>query len=195
MCLTGRSGAATFREMRRALAAALLAVAIAAPAAGAKTIRVSWNEQRRLHDGTFAFHVSRIDATTSSWSAVVSIANHTKTTYGLDSGCGGWSPQFVTPGMGIIYPGGGPQGLSGGWSMRTARTAAPALPRLLAPGASWRGTIRGAGPLPRGIFLRLTFGYFVPGRPGTRSKCDPQRGFAPFDNTTWYWTTDHTFRL
>src|SRR3954462_14851950 len=84
--------------MQRAFALALLVAAFAAPAAGAKTLRVNWSEQRRMHDGTFAFHVSRIDATTRSWSAVVAITNHTTTTYGVDSGCEGWSPQFVTPG-------------------------------------------------------------------------------------------------
>lgn len=176
---------------------ALLVAAVAAPTAGAKTFRVNWNEQRHLHDGTFAFHVSRIDATTSSWSAVVSMANHTKTSYGVDSGCEGWSPQFVTPGMGIIFPGGGKYGWKNGWAVRIAHSSTPALPRVLAPGASWHGTIRGTGPLRRGIFLRLSFGYFVPDRPGARSHCDAQFAFAPssFGNTAWSWTTDHTFRL
>ena len=184
--------------MRRALgslATALLVATVAAPAAGAKTFRVNWNEQRRMHDGTFTFHVSRIDATPSSWSAVVAMANHTTTSYGVDSGCEGWSPQFVTPGMGVIHPGGPKYGWSSGWGMHIAHSSSPALPRVLAPGGSWHGTIRGTGPLPRGVFLRLTFGYFVPGRPGARSRCNPQFAYAPFDNTTWYWSTDHTFRL
>jgi hypothetical protein len=43
-----------------------------------------------------------------------------------------------------------------------ATRATPPVPTTLRPGESWRGSFSGPGRPPRGVFLRVTFGRFVP---------------------------------
>jgi len=75
--------------------------------------------------------------------------------------------------------------------MRPARTAAPALPARLTPGATWSGTLSGNGPLPPRTDLHLSFGYFVLEAGTTLGEC--KVGFRGAGG--WYWLTDHTFRV
>ncbi len=182
--------------MRRALLALVVPAVVAAlcvPCAGAKTLKVNWVERKTFPDGAFVFRVTRIDATPKRWSAVVSMRNATPRTYGVYSGCDGWSPQFVSPGLGLMHLTGPRLGWDRGYELHRARSASPAVPPQLRPGDAWRGTIRGVGPLPRGTLLRLTFGFFAPGDGGP-VKCR-EFAYTAFNSETWYWSTDHTFQL
>jgi hypothetical protein len=65
-----------------------------------------------------------------------------------------------------------------------ATTYAPALPLVLRPGKTWRGTISAPGALAGGLWVRLSFGPFV-------SAADPPEGAA----SQVVWFTDHAYRL
>lgn len=60
---------------------------------------------------------------------------------------------------------------------------APALPAVLRPGRTWRGTFGGPGRPARQTYLRVTFGRFI-GKPS------PLRDYP----TGFGWLTDHAFR-
>ena len=69
-------------------------------------------------------------------------------------------------------------------ALRQATRYRPALPVVLQPGATWRGTISAPGALAGGLWVRLSFGLFT-------SVGDPPPGSEP----QVIWFTDHAFRL
>ena len=69
-------------------------------------------------------------------------------------------------------------------AIRHAATYRPALPSVLRPGSTWRGTISAPGALAGGLWVRVSFGPFV-------SVSDPPAGAA----SPVVWFTDHAYRL
>jgi hypothetical protein len=69
-------------------------------------------------------------------------------------------------------------------AIRQATTFEPALPRSLAPGKTWHGTISAPGALAGGLWVRVSFGPFV-------SDGDPPPGADP----AVVWITDHAYHL
>ncbi len=69
-------------------------------------------------------------------------------------------------------------------AIRHATSYRPALPSVLRPGTTWRGTISAPGALAGGLWVRLSFGPFV-------SVGDPPDGAAP--QVVWF--TDHAYHL
>jgi hypothetical protein len=69
-------------------------------------------------------------------------------------------------------------------AIRQAAAYRPALPSVLRPGATWRGTISAPGALAGGLWVRISFGPFV-------SVSDPPAGAA----SPVVWFTDHAYQL
>ena len=68
--------------------------------------------------------------------------------------------------------------------IRQATAYRPALPSVLRPGATWRGTISAPGALAGGLWVRISFGPFV-------SLSNP----PPGTDSPVVWFTDHAYRL
>ncbi len=68
--------------------------------------------------------------------------------------------------------------------VRVADAIRPALPGVLEPGATWRGTLSARGAVPGGFWTRVVFGSFV--AMGTPPKGLTERVI---------WITDHTHKL
>jgi hypothetical protein len=68
--------------------------------------------------------------------------------------------------------------------IRQATSYRPALPSVLRPGSTWRGTISAPGALAGGLWVRISFGPFV-------STSSPPAGTA----SPVVWFTDHAYRL
>lgn len=174
-------------------ACALVALAVAAGCGGSegsatpetaspRAAELGWRETGRVADGHFVFRVDRLVVERERWTVHASIENRTGATF------------FVTrpkrPGqtsMGLaIFPDGTEETLAARIESRAADPPLradhflPALPRVLGPGAVWRGTFSGPGRLPRGQYVRVHFGHFA--NPAQRPDL-------------FSWVTDHAYRL
>jgi len=178
--------------MRRVGAAALLALAlVAAPAAGAKTIRVDWREQKPLADGgALKFRITKVVATTTQWSVTATIENASGSPVGIDrdgreSAVPSQHPRW-TNGIALIEPHRSWTAQLGGplieWWQHQATAFKPAVPRTLGSHRSWTGTFGGKAKLRKGHAYSIGFGLF--------ELQSPASGGANV-----FWITDHSFTL
>lgn len=164
--------------MRRALLVALVALVVA-PAAGAKTFKVDWREQKVTAGRVVSFRVARIVITPTSWSVTLSIRNGTRAALRVTT-----PPLFTTPipTLSILRK----EQYRGETALvdddhHVAHDPRPSqLPRSIAKGATWAGTISGTGNMRHGRYV-VGLGWFVP--------LDPAAGGRGF-----YWITDHSVR-
>jgi hypothetical protein len=178
--------------MRRVGAAAVLAlVLVAAPAAGARTIKVDWREQKPLADGgALKFHVTKVVATTTQWSIAATIENASGSPVGIDhDGRERSLPSqhpVWTDGIALIEPHRSWTAQLGGplieWWQHPATAFRPALPRTLGPHHSWTGTFGGKAKLRQGQAYSIGFGLF-------------ELQSAASGGATVFWITDHSFAL
>jgi hypothetical protein len=166
--------------MRRVGAAALVALALmVAPAANAKTFNVDWREQKVTAGRAVFFRVTRIVITPTSWSLTLSIRNGTRAALRVTT-----PPLFTTPipTLSIARK----EQYRGETALvdddhRVAHDPPPSqLPRSIAKGATWSGTIGGTGKMRHGRYV-VGLGWFDP--------LDPAAGGRGF-----YWITDHSVR-
>jgi hypothetical protein len=178
--------------MRRVGAAAVLAlVLVAAPAAGARTIKVDWREQKPLADGgALKFRITKVVATTTQWSIAATIENASGSPIGIDRD--GIDVPVRPPhpiwlkGIALIEPRRVWNPNIGGrfveWWQHVPSSFRPALPRTLGPHKSWTGTFGGKAKLGKGQTFSIGFGLF--------ELQSPESGGA-----TVFWITDHSFTL
>jgi hypothetical protein len=191
--------------MRRLSALAVLAIVLAAagcggsgspapplsPAAPVQRAQLGWVERTAATGSAFVFRVHSFAVTAKGWKADVSVTNGTPTTFLV-------APHGVAleDALGIMLFS---TGLHGELEDRIARNSlpavrpvhdvTPALPATLPPDTTWSGTISAPGALPSGLWVRFSFGAYVP-RDGM-----PPALEAEGVRDELVWITDHAYRL
>jgi hypothetical protein len=184
--------------MRRpALLLALLVVPLAACGAESAPVpdvhaakpqhaALTWQESYGKPGARLVFRVSDFRVTSTGWSAAVDVRNDSRTSYSLGGRKASLDRSFGvmlfrTGDMRELRQRNDARELP---SVRSAERFRPALPPLLAAGATWRGTMSAAGSLVAKLWVRVVFGPFV-------AVGEPPEGLA--DPVVWI--TDHTYRL
>ena len=163
--------------MRRALLVALVALVVA-PAADAQTFNVDWREQKVTGGRPVSFRITRIVITPTSWSLRLSIRNGTRAALKVTTPAPMTTP---IPHLSVVRK----EQYRGETALvddhRVAHDPPPSrLPRSIAKGATWSGTISGTGKMRHGRYV-VGLGWFEP--------LDPAAGGSGF-----YWITDHSVR-
>jgi hypothetical protein len=191
--------------MRRSTAPALLAAAAALLTTGCGTIggsatstvpavvrappqhaELGWVEHYPSATPALVFSVSSFTVTTEGWTAEIAVEN--RSDVGWEVGDPRYEAELQFGVM--LFPDDDLNELekrnrTGTLpAIRHAIAYRPALPSVLAPRKTWRGTISAPGALAGGLWARISFGPFV-------SVGDPPDGAAP--QVVWF--TDHSHRL
>ncbi len=189
--------------MRLAPATATLAALVAVVAAGCastgtaptvpatvrappQSVELSWREPYPPAQPALVFGVSSFKVTRAGWTAEISVQNRSKV---------GWEvgdPRYAANlAFGVLlFPDDDLDELerrnrAGDLpAIRSATRYEPALPLVLKPGTTWKGTISAPGALAGGLWVRISFGPFV-------SVGTPPEGAEP--QVVWF--TDHAYRL
>lgn len=160
----------------------LLALAVA-PSAAAKTIRLNWTERIPAGFGypVLEFHVTSLTYDDEHFAVSASVRNRSKSPVTIDQ-----TPRLKTlPTFGVRLPPvvcrwhRYPACRNGGPILVAATTFSRPLPKVLAGGATWRGTFSGLAPMHKAIRVAVTFGNFLAPR--------QKKGFS--------WATSHVVRL
>jgi hypothetical protein len=135
-------------------------VGVAAPPQRAK---LDWREMHGKPGARFVFSVHSLEVTRDGWRARVSIDNQTSAPYEL-----GDPRATLDRSFGLMLFSSGElseleeRNASGTLpAIRSASRYEPALPMVLEPGASWRGTISAPGALVAGSWVRVVFGSLI----------------------------------
>ncbi len=189
--------------MLRAVSAVLLLALVAVAAAGCAssdggvsvpaTVRappqraqLGWEEPYPAKQPALVFRVSSFTVTRSGWTADISVENTSDVAWEVGDPRTAAQLAFGV----LLFPNDDLDELErrnrdGNMpAIRHATTYDPALPLVLRPGNTWRGTISAPGALAGGLWMRLSFGPFV-------SAADPPDGAA----SEVVWFTDHAYRL
>jgi hypothetical protein len=156
-----------------------LAALVVAPTAGAKTFDVDWREQKVTGGRPVVFRITRIVITPTSWAVRLSIRNATRAALKVTT------PPLLTtpiPTLSILRKTDfrGETALFD-YDHRVVHDPPPSqLPRSIAKGATWSGTISGTGRMRHARYV-VGLGWFEP--------LDPAAGGSGF-----YWITDHSVR-
>ena len=189
--------------MRRLAALATLAAALALLGAGCgssggsgavpavvrappQQATLGWEETYPAEQPALVFGVRSFSVTSTGWAADISVENRSDV---------GWEvgDQRLEAGLQfgvMLFPDDDLQALEGRNrrgdlpGIRQATSYRPALPSVLRPGSTWRGTISAPGALAGGLWVRISFGPFV-------SVSAPPAGAA----SPVVWFTDHAYRL
>jgi hypothetical protein len=149
------------------------------PPATPKDTDLGWVE--RYAAGQFVFRVGRLLVDPNGWEATVAVTNHSPSPYRIGPQSFGLVAldteseaelKRLTEDLTRTPP-----------ALRPDRIA-PTPPPLLAPGATYRGTMRGSEVLRSGTVLRFLFGPFT--RPGSRDVTE---------GADVLWVTDHAVRI
>ncbi len=147
---------------------------------------LGWKESYPAERPALVFEVASLRVTRTGWAVDLSVTNRSKV--GWDVG----DPRFrLERAFGVLlFPTGDLDELERRSregtlpAIRRATAYAPALPRVLDPGATWSGRISAEGALAAGLWLRVSFGTFT-------SVGEPPSGMQP--RVVWF--TDHAYRL
>ncbi len=164
---------------RRALIAVVALAVLLAPSAAAKTFKVEWRERKEVADATVDFRVTKIVVGARTWAVTLAIRNGTHAPLRVTTPARGTTPIPYTAVVSPTQYRGQTALVRNG--VRSYDAIPSRLPRSIAAGATWTGTIAGRGALARGRYT-LGLGWFEP--------LDPNAGGKGF-----YWVTDHSFRL
>ena len=161
--------------MRKALGASFVALAVAIVAAGCgasstpipatvkappQTARLGWEEKYPADKAALVFGVSSFTVTRNGWTANVSVENRSNVGWEV-----GDPRRAVDRAFGVLlFPDDDLEELdrrnrNGDLpAIRPATSFSPALPVVLRPGKTWKGTIAARGALAGGLWVRLSFG-------------------------------------
>lgn len=150
-----------------------------APPAEPKDVDLGWVE--RYAAGQFVFRVGRLAVGPDGWRANVAVTNNSTSPYRMSPQSFGLVPLDTTS-----------QAELRRLTEDSTRTppalqpvrVTPAPPALLAPGATYRGTIQGSEVLRSGTVLRALFGPFT--RPDARDVTE---------GADVLWVTDHALQI
>jgi hypothetical protein len=141
------------RVLRSSLALAV-ACGVLAGGASAATVRLNWHEQATVHaKPAIGFHVQALvtkkKGKVSGWAVVAEVTNRSSKPLRISAHQFGLAlfkdATSTDPRKATLLPAG---------------AFSPALPAVLAPGKTWRGTFIGAGSLTSGQYVRVLFGWF-----------------------------------
>jgi hypothetical protein len=158
----------------------------AAVKAPPQTAHLGWVEPYPVEKPALVFGVSSFTVTADGWRADISVEN--RSDIGWEVGSAQYEADLA---FGVLlFPTGDLEELERRNrdrdlpAIRHATSYAPALPDVLRPGATWRGTISAPGALAGGLWARISFGPFV-------SAGDPPEGAT----SPVVWFTDHAYHL
>ncbi|MFN8223623.1 MAG: hypothetical protein U0R50_10330 [Gaiellales bacterium] len=156
-------------------------------AAKPQVAELPWDEPATDAERTLRFRVTAFRVTTTGWEAEIAIENDTDVGWRIPaarrSALRAFGVMLFSDGKLSTLEEASRRGTTP--PVRQADSTVPATPTVLDAGASWRGTISARGALPRGAWLRVSFGPFTAvGRP-------PQG----LGRGTFSWITDHAYRL
>jgi hypothetical protein len=189
--------------MRRRAGLLALLVAVAAVAAGCstrgpsdevlptvkappQTAELDWVERYPADQPALVFGVQSFTVTEDGWRAEISVQNRSDVSWEVANPRSAADLQFGV----MLFPNNDLQELERRNqqhdlpAVRPATAFSPALPTVLRPGTTWRGTMSAPGALAGGLWLRVSFGPFV-------SEGDPPPGAA----SPVVWFTDHAYHL
>ena len=141
---------------------------------------LGWEESYPASGERLVFGVRNLTVTEEGWSADVSLTNNTTIAFDTGADEPGWAyglMLFDTGDLGELEAAAQSNQLP---AVRQARTIEPALPGLLRPNQTWRGTLSAPGALPDGSWVRVSFGPL-------RAQGDP----PPDLDAVVVWITDH----
>jgi hypothetical protein len=172
---------------KRGLACIVAAGAALALVAGAqaKTLKLNWREKTTGDSyPRMTFTVKALTIVGNKWSYVASVTNNSKNRVTIGPGSPTEPGQYR---FGLIIPNKPKNDCNPVYAICPApraplagsQSTKPRLPHVLNPGQTWRGTVSGTKAIPRGVLIRIAFGYFT-------DATAPQ-GFA--------WVTQNTFKL
>ncbi len=151
-----------------------------------QTARLGWEEKYPADKAALVFGVSSFTVTRNGWTADVSVANTSDVSWEV-----GGPRRTVELAFGVLlFPNNDLGELdrrnrNGDLpAIRPATSFSPALPAVLRPGKTWKGTIAAPGALAGGLWVRLSFGTFS-------SIGSPPKGAEP--QVVWF--TDHAHEL
>lgn len=148
--------------------------------------QLGWQEVYGKPGRRLVFRVDSLAVDRRGWSASVAVENDSQARFAVAAGKTSIDSSFGL----MIMPTGDHRELdrlnAAGElpAVRQAETIAPALPGVLDPGETWRGTLAARGALPGGAWARVVFGAFL--AMGT-----PPAGLQ--DRVVWI--TDHAHQL
>lgn len=183
--------------MRRTALLALVLVAVGcgaqtvdrprpeARAAGPQQAQLGWRETYpdRTRD-RLVFEVQTFEVTERGWSAQIALTNETPVPFSARG-----TPASSRYGL-MLFASGDLRELEEAGSagrlplVRPPDEIEPQPPRVLAPGATWRGRIGASGSLPAAGYVRVVFGPLV-------AQGDPPEGMEG----DVVWITDRSYRL
>jgi hypothetical protein len=155
-------------------------------AAGPQSARLDWREPYGSGANRIVFEVERMEVGPVGWSARVAITNDTPVPYALGDPGATLDREFGVKLFATDDPDELERQIANGTlpTTRAARSFDPALPKILEPGATWRGAMSAPGALAAGSFLRVVFGPLL-------SVSTPPEGMS--DNIVWI--TDNAYEL
>lgn len=158
-------------------------IPVEATKAPPRSVELGWRETYGGPAGRLVFAVERFEVRADGWEAKVSVTNETAVAFEIS--------RPVERTFGLMVFGSGDQAeldrLNADRALPALRPAIaldPPLPRALAPGETWSGTISAPGALPDGRWVRLVFGVFT-------AAGKPPAGLQPSVS----WITDEAYEL
>jgi hypothetical protein len=147
---------------------------------------LGWEEPYPAEKPALVFGVHSFRVTRAGWAADISIANRADVGWEVGDARLEAGLQFGV----MLFPDNDLKKLEDRNrrgdlpGIRQATSYLPALPSVLRPGSTWRGTISAPGALAGGLWVRISFGPFV-------SVSSPPAGAA----SPVVWFTDHAYQL
>jgi hypothetical protein len=171
--------------MRRLLVLAAVSALVLVPTAQAKTLKLNWVEKTIGDYPAMTFKVKTLTVVGTKWSYVASVANNSKVAVKIGPGSPSEDGQYR---FGLILPQKYDTSCHPVYTpcpaprppLAGAQSTKPRMPTVLRPGQTWSGTVSGTRTIPRGVLIRIAFGYFT----------DP--AFRP---TGFSFITENTFKL
>lgn len=187
--------------MRRVVLVPLVAVALAVAAVGCtssespvpaavrappQTARLAWEEPYPADGAALVFGVTSFTVTRDGWTASIAVENRSQIGWEVGDPRRAAERAFGV----LLFPDDDLEELerrsrNGDLpAIRAATSYEPALPLVLRPGMTWKGTIGAPGALAGGLWVRLSFGPLT-------SIGKPPEGALP--RVVWF--TDHAHQL
>jgi hypothetical protein len=155
-----------------------------ARAAEPQQAKLGWRESYPASGQRLVFAVEALTVREDGWSVDVAVTNSTRIPFGAGSEEAGLAYGLM------LFATGDPAELEDASragrlpAVRRAATIEPALPKVLRPSQTWRGTLSAPGSLADGSWVRVSFGPL-------RAQGDPPTDMEP----VVVWITDRSYRL